>query len=82
MSAVERPARRRFLQHSAAVTIAFSLGPIANALAQPATLPGSLNTNRRLDAWLRDAKALSLKMSNLRDISPVVSFKHDVESEG
>jgi hypothetical protein len=35
-----------------------------------------------LDAWLRDAKALSQKMSDLRDISPVISFQHDVESEG
>ena len=50
---LEQPARRRFLQQSATVTIAFSLWPIADALAQPATLPGSLNTNRRLDAWLR-----------------------------
>jgi hypothetical protein len=35
-----------------------------------------------LDAWLPDAKALSQKMSDLRDISPVISFQHDVESEG
>jgi hypothetical protein len=52
MSAPARPARRRFLQQSAAVTVAFSLWPVADSLAQPATLPGSLNTTPP-DAWLR-----------------------------
>jgi CO/xanthine dehydrogenase Mo-binding subunit len=50
-----RPARRRFLKQGAAVAIAFTLTPRYDAAAQgtPAsTLPGSLQTNRRLDAWL------------------------------
>lgn len=56
------------------------------ALARSAGLP--LTAGRAallqpaLDAWLRDAKALSRKMADLRDISPVTSFKHDVESDG
>jgi hypothetical protein len=53
---LERPARRRFMQQSAALTVAFSLISIERVAAQaPATppLPGSLNGNRRLNAWLR-----------------------------
>jgi nicotinate dehydrogenase subunit B len=53
-----RPARRRFLKQGAAVTVAFSLAPMIDAIGQPtapkpASLPGSLNTNRMLDGWLR-----------------------------
>src|SRR5712672_3040983 len=48
MSAVSR---REFLQCSALV-IGFSLAPGA-AFSQTARLPGSLNNNRSLDAWLR-----------------------------
>jgi nicotinate dehydrogenase subunit B len=46
--------RRDFLKTSGALVIAFSLAP-AMAIGQdkPAPLPGSLNTNRRLNAWLR-----------------------------
>ena len=48
-------ARRRFLQHSAAVTVAFTLAPAFHAFGQGAAsppLPGSLANNRRLDGWL------------------------------
>ena len=48
-------ARRRFLKHGAAVTVAFTLAPAFRALGQGAAappLPGSLATNRRLDGWL------------------------------
>lgn len=54
--ALALPNRRRFLQQGAALTVAFSLFPLTRAAAQPAvgaSLPGSLNNNRRLDAWLR-----------------------------
>jgi CO/xanthine dehydrogenase Mo-binding subunit len=47
--------RRQFLQHGAAVTVAFTLAPAFHALGQGATtpaLPGSLADNRRLDGWL------------------------------
>jgi CO/xanthine dehydrogenase Mo-binding subunit len=44
--------RRSFLQQSAGLTIALALGP--RVLAQgPARLPGSLQSNRMLDGWLR-----------------------------
>jgi nicotinate dehydrogenase subunit B len=43
--------RREFTVRLGAIVVAFSLDP---ALAQePPRLPGSLQTNRRLDAWLR-----------------------------
>jgi len=41
--------RRDFLKSSGALVIVFSL----DAYAQPARLPGSLNGNRMLNAWLR-----------------------------
>lgn len=44
--------RRRFNQSVGALTIAFSITPLACA-AEPVTLPESVATNRRLDAWLR-----------------------------
>jgi nicotinate dehydrogenase subunit B len=44
--------RRRFNKSVGALTIAFSMAPLADT-AEPATLPGSLAKNRRLDAWLR-----------------------------
>ena len=52
-----RPSRRRFLKQGAAVTVAFTLAPYFDAAGQgtgvaPAALPGSLQTNRQLDAWL------------------------------
>ena len=51
---IESPSRRRFLQAGGALVIAFSLQPeIAAAQAKPAKLPGSLATNRMLDAWIR-----------------------------
>ncbi len=47
--------RRRFLKSSGAIVVGFSLaGPVA--IAQQAALPrlpGSLNTNRMLDGWIR-----------------------------
>ena len=43
--------RREFLK-TGALVIGFTLVP-RTALGQSAALPGSLNTNRRLDAWLR-----------------------------
>ncbi len=49
------PTRRAFLK-TTSLTVAFSLSPLmpisAQAPAQPA-LPGSLNSNRMLDGWLR-----------------------------
>jgi nicotinate dehydrogenase subunit B len=52
-----RPSRRRFLKQGAGVTVAFTLAPYLHAVAQstgtvPPALPGSLQTNRQLDAWL------------------------------
>lgn len=47
---------RRQLLQSASLTVAFSLAPLAPSSAQaPArpVLPGSLNSNRMLDGWLR-----------------------------
>ncbi|TMG78801.1 MAG: twin-arginine translocation signal domain-containing protein, partial [Betaproteobacteria bacterium] len=45
--------RRDFLKTGSALVIAFSLAPDAFGQAKPAPLPGSLNNNRMLDAWLR-----------------------------
>lgn len=47
--------RRRFLKQSAGLTVGFSLAdPLAMAADAPAAaLPGSLQTNRMLDGWLR-----------------------------
>ena len=44
--------RRRFNQSVGALTIAFSMTPLARA-AEPMTLPESMARNRRLDVWLR-----------------------------
>jgi len=56
MSARLTPSRREFLKMSGALVVGFTLAPELTALAQdakPAPLPGSLNANRMLDAWLR-----------------------------
>ena len=45
--------RRGFLGRTAALTVGFSLAPLARAFAQEPKLPGSLEKNRRLDGWLR-----------------------------
>jgi len=46
--------RRRFLERTAALTVGFTLAPLARGLAQaPSPLPGSLQKNRMLDGWLR-----------------------------
>jgi CO/xanthine dehydrogenase Mo-binding subunit len=47
--------RRKFLEGTAALTIGFTLAPLARGLAaqEPSPLPGSLQKNRRLDGWLR-----------------------------
>ena len=50
--------RRRFLKQSAGLTIGFTLAASPLSFAQqapgkPAPLPGSLQTNRMLDGWLR-----------------------------
>src|SRR3989475_4512871 len=45
--------RRDFLKTGSALVIAFSLAPDAFGQAKPAPLPGSLNSNRMLDSWLR-----------------------------
>jgi CO/xanthine dehydrogenase Mo-binding subunit len=48
--------RRGFLQAGGALLIGFSLAPsLARGQGRPAALPGSLNANRMLDAWLRIA---------------------------
>src|SRR5947209_12602628 len=44
--------RRQFGKAAGALVIGFALSPRA-AMAQAASLPGSLNANRMLDAWLR-----------------------------
>ena len=55
---------------------------LARSAGLPLTADRAALLQPTLDVWIRDAKALSQKMSDLRDISPVISFKHDVESEG
>src|SRR5882757_10188948 len=46
--------RRDFLRTGSALVISFSLVPeLAFGQAKPASLPGSLNNNRMLNAWLR-----------------------------
>src|SRR5688572_27888124 len=49
--------RRSFTKgFGAGIVLAFSLDPtelLAQAAAQPPRLPGSLQTNRMLDAWIR-----------------------------
>ncbi len=45
--------RRDFLKTGSALVIAFSLAPDAFGQTKPAPLPGSLNNNRMLNAWLR-----------------------------
>ena len=46
--------RRRFLKQAAALTVGFTLAPLARGFAQsPSPLPGSLQKNRMLDGWLR-----------------------------
>jgi nicotinate dehydrogenase subunit B len=53
---LQQPTRRSFLK-TGSLTIAFSLSPLLPLSAQTpparAVLPGSLNTNRMLDGWLR-----------------------------
>jgi CO/xanthine dehydrogenase Mo-binding subunit len=48
-------ARRAFLKAGGALVVAFSFAPQVglSQTAAPAPLPGGLNANRRLDAWLR-----------------------------
>src|SRR5262245_25472147 len=45
--------RRDFSAGLGAIVVAFSLDPKAALAQEPARLPGRLQTNRRLDAWLR-----------------------------
>jgi CO/xanthine dehydrogenase Mo-binding subunit len=46
--------RRDFLKTGSALVVSFSLAPeLAFGQANPELLPGSLNNNRMLDAWLR-----------------------------
>ncbi|MFL5108465.1 MAG: molybdopterin cofactor-binding domain-containing protein [Xanthobacteraceae bacterium] len=45
--------RRDFTAGFGAIVVAFSLDRRAATAQEPARLPGSLQTNRRLDAWLR-----------------------------
>src|ERR1039458_8342081 len=50
------PLRRRFFKYGGALALAFTLAPdlpAPSAATPAAPLPGSLNNNRRLDAWLR-----------------------------
>jgi nicotinate dehydrogenase subunit B len=56
-AALPHASRRRFLKQGAAVTVAFTLAPSFDVAGQaptgaPPALPGSLQTNRQLDAWL------------------------------
>ncbi|MCC6778845.1 MAG: xanthine dehydrogenase family protein molybdopterin-binding subunit [Hyphomicrobiales bacterium] len=45
--------RRQFAGGLGALVVAFSLDPNVSYAQQPARLPGSLQTNRRLDGWIR-----------------------------
>jgi CO/xanthine dehydrogenase Mo-binding subunit len=45
--------RREFVAGLGGITIAFTLAPGLPGAQQPARLPGSLNDNRMLDAWIR-----------------------------
>jgi CO/xanthine dehydrogenase Mo-binding subunit len=45
--------RRAFTSSLGAIVVAFSLDPKSVPAQQPAKLPGSLDNNRKLDAWLR-----------------------------
>jgi nicotinate dehydrogenase subunit B len=45
--------RRSFIAGLGAIVVAFSFDPKRSLAQQPAALPGDLNHNRMLDAWLR-----------------------------
>jgi nicotinate dehydrogenase subunit B len=45
--------RRHFAAAVGGIVLSFSLGPRFVAAEQPSKLPGSLDTNRMLDAWIR-----------------------------
>jgi len=45
--------RRTFTAGAGAIVLAFSLDPKVALTQQPAKLPGDLETNRMLDAWIR-----------------------------
>jgi CO/xanthine dehydrogenase Mo-binding subunit len=45
--------RREFVAGLGGITLAFTLAPGLAGAQQPARLPGSLNDNRMLDAWIR-----------------------------
>src|SRR5918995_4434818 len=45
--------RRAFSSSLGAIVVAFSLDPKSVLAQQPARLPGSLQGNRKLDAWIR-----------------------------
>src|SRR5690242_4141327 len=45
--------RRQFLKSAGAIVVGFSLGAPGVLAQQPARLPGSLQTNRMLDGWIR-----------------------------
>jgi CO/xanthine dehydrogenase Mo-binding subunit len=52
-SSTLRLSRRDFTAGLGGIMLAFSLGPRTGAGQAPAALPGSLQQNRMLDAWLR-----------------------------
>jgi nicotinate dehydrogenase subunit B len=47
--------RREFATGLGGIMVAFTLAPKISLSQQPAALPGSLNGNRMLDAWIRIA---------------------------
>src|SRR5450755_2397991 len=47
------PARRRFLDTSGALVVAFALHPMRAMAADAPELPGSLKTQPLLDGWIR-----------------------------
>jgi nicotinate dehydrogenase subunit B len=53
MNAPLNLSRRAFTAGAGAIVLAFSLDPKASLAQQPAKLPGDLETNRMLDAWIR-----------------------------
>ena len=50
---MEKISRRSFLKRSGGIVVGFSLLPSVMAQVQAPSLPGSLQTNRMLDGWLR-----------------------------
>ncbi len=89
-SVAANPSRRRFFKHGGALAVAFSLAPellAQGTVSKPPPLPGSLNNNRRLDAWLKIDPAgkvtvftgkIELGQGILTSLSQIVADELDV----